>query len=490
MADVYTHTRARSHKWQTTAYEKCTHTHARVRTHVYLHSRVHVHACLSVCWHLVPIALFVFKKEGDLPVIVRAPPSMPAKKASSITSTGSTRASSVLSKFGGKSAGRTSATDSQVEQKREASKRNNILNSSSCPQHVKDKWDEICKLGKGKNQAKGNFTAVLIKDQGQWTDAYWQASVSETHERKTTNTSEWMLKSKALTDHGGGQVGAAAIDEAVAAGIYEERVVFQGKDTFGKPIKLAQIRVKTEKSDQSHTTGLTEKTRVGAVADQDVFKRHLANLHGGGSVQDKQKHLKAITDKPQLPAIEDKPGTLCAKAKAKAVISKIKVLSKKPAGVMSKKPAGCSPAMSVAKKPAACGPSSPAMTEQLKAQHDQEQQAQNDQVNKCLEAALKQLATTEMKARRLQAQAQAAGPGSKIQEVHEPMLASSVTEMSVMQDKLKDVMVQNLDLSFQDKKVDLLEQADKMLQEAKDIMNVLQKSIAPRASAASASSRK
>ena len=200
--------------------------------------------------------------------------------------------------------------------------------------------------------------------------------------------------------------------------------------------------------------------------------------------------MKAITDKPQLPAIEDKPGTLCAKAKAKAVISRIKVLSKKPAGVMSKKPAGCSPAMSVAKKPAACGPSSPAMTEERKAKHDQEQQAQNDQVNKCLETALKHLATTEMKARRLQAQATAAGPGSKIQEVHEPMLASSVTEMSVMQDKLKDVMVQNLDLSFQDKKVDLLDQADKMLQEAKDIMHVLQRSIAPRAPAASASSRK
>ena len=200
--------------------------------------------------------------------------------------------------------------------------------------------------------------------------------------------------------------------------------------------------------------------------------------------------MKAITDKPQLPAIEDKPGTLCAKAKAKAVISKIKVLSKKPAGVMSKKPAGCSPAMSVAKKPAACGPSSPAITEQLKEAHDQEQQAQNDRLNKCLEKALKQLTETEMKARRLQAQAKSAGPGSKIQEVHEPMLASSVTEMSVMQDKLKDVMVQNLDLSFQDKKVDLLDQADKMLQEAKDIMHVLQRSIAPRAPAASASSRK
>ena len=95
---------------------------------------------------------------------------------------------------------------------------------------------------------------------------------TSTRERKPTNTSDWMLKSKAITDHGGGQAGEAAIDEAVAAGIYEERVVFKGKDKFGKPLQISQIRVNSEKSDQMHSTGLTEKARVGAVADQDVFK--------------------------------------------------------------------------------------------------------------------------------------------------------------------------------------------------------------------------
>ena len=97
-------------------------------------------------------------------------------------------------------------------------------------------------------------STVLFKDAGSWTGGYWQASANEKHARKNTNTAEWMLKSKAFQDHGGGQTGETAIDEAVAAGVYEERVIFQGKVKVGKPLCIFQIRVTRGKvrSDAHH----------------------------------------------------------------------------------------------------------------------------------------------------------------------------------------------------------------------------------------------
>ena len=84
---------------------------------------------------------------------------------------------------------------------------------------MKDTWADICKLAKGTNQAKRDFSTVLLKDAGSWIDGYLQASANEKHARRNTNTAEWMLKSKAIQNHGGGQTGETAIDEAVAAGV-------------------------------------------------------------------------------------------------------------------------------------------------------------------------------------------------------------------------------------------------------------------------------
>ena len=91
---------------------------------------------------------------------------------------------------------------------------------------------------------------MFFNDKDSWTNGYWQASAIEMHARKHTNTAEWMLKSNAITEHGGGKTGETAIDEAVAAGLYEECVIYQ-------------IRVKGEKSDTGHSTSLEEKARVG-----------------------------------------------------------------------------------------------------------------------------------------------------------------------------------------------------------------------------------
>ena len=118
---------------------------------------------------------------------------------------------------------------------------------------------------------------MLFNDAGSWTDVYWQSSANEKHARKNTNTAEWMLKSKAIQDRGRGQTGETAIDEAVAAGVYEKRVIFQGKEKCSKPFCISQIRVKGGKSDQMHTTTLEDRVRVSCAATSDDFKQRLSN---------------------------------------------------------------------------------------------------------------------------------------------------------------------------------------------------------------------
>ena len=409
---------------------------------------------------------------------------MPASAKSDGKSAGAaSRIGDAISKFGGKS---TVATTTAAQQKRDASKRFNMLANANTPQHVKDKWEAICKLGKGKNKAKQDFSEVLAKDAGSWTDGYWQANFGEKHSHKNMNTAEWMLKSKAITDHGGGQAGKTAIDEAVAAGIYEERVIFNGKDKLGKPISIAQIRVKGEKSAQVHTTSLEEKVRVGCAATGDDFQRALSSgLCNHAAIDGRSIRTPK---KLGVPAIKDR---------APSVTSQ---MSKRPA---AQKPAAQKPAaMKVIKTvkvkalkrpsahgaPAAMKVSNTGMTEALKKKHDEEHEAQNDQLNKCLEKALSQLGAMEMKARKAQAQAKAAGGGSKLKEVHEQELGRVVSEIAILADRLKDVTILKTSSAFAPNKVDLLENSSKTIQEAKDIISVLTKTIAPKAASAGVSS--
>ena len=433
---------------------------------------------LASCVHLVEL--------------IALAPNMPAKKPAASVKSGHTAASSasasasrigsVMSKFGGgksnRSTAATSATENQAESKRAASKRFNILANASTPQNVKDKWAEIRKLAKGQNKAKQDFTTVLFKDVDGWSDAYWQASANESHSRKTTNTAEWMLRSKAVHDHGGGQAGEAAIDDAVAAGIYEERCVFSGKDKFGKPISIKQIRVTGERSDRAHTAELLEKVRVGTAADADTFKKALTNMAGGVSIKDQPKKQK----QPALAAIEDnKPPSVASGKKPAAATPKAgNVIRTMMKGVSAKRPAAAAPR-------AAKSAAAQTITEEAKKKHDEEQEAQQTQLNKCLENALKQINATEMKARKLQAQAKAAGAGTKLQEVHTQELARCISEIAVAQDRLKEMSVGKDGAAFEDKKVDLLETSSALLQETKDIMSVLTKTVAPKAGTASGS---
>ena len=300
--------------------------------------------CLVHCVHaLMPSQLagilwpsppFAGVRSRDLPLIALTPSSMSASAKSDGKSAGAaSRIGDAISKSGGKS---TVATTTAAQQKRDASKRYMLANADT-PQHVKDKWEAICKLGKGMNKAKEDFSEVLAKDAGSWTDGYWQANFGEKHSHKNMNTAEWMLRSKAVHDHGGGQAGEAAIDDAVAAGIYEERCVFSGKDKFGKPISIKQIRVTGERSDRAHTAELLEKVRVGTAADADTFKKALTNMAGGVSIKDQPKKQK----QPALAAIEDnKPPSVASRKKPAAATPKAgNVIRTMMKGVSAKRPA-------------------------------------------------------------------------------------------------------------------------------------------------------
>ena len=90
----------------------------------------------------------------------------------------------------------------------------------------------------------------------------------------------------------------------------------------------------------------------------------------------------------------------------------------------------------------------------------------------------------EMKARKAQAQAKAAGAGSKLTEVHEQELSRCVSEIVILMERIKDVTVTKTCSAFVPDKVDLLENSSKTMQEAKDIMSVLTKISAPKATSA------
>ena len=97
------------------------------------------------------------------------------------------------------------------------------------------------------------------------------------------------------------------------------------------------------------------------------------------------------------------------------------------------------------------------MTEDKTRKRDQEQEAQNEQLNKCLEKALSQLSAQETKARKVQLNAKRVGAGSKPQEVHEQELGRCVGEIAILIDRLKDVTVTKTSALYVPDKVDLPE---------------------------------
>ena len=226
-----------------------------------------------------------------------------------------------------------------------------------------------------------------------------------------------------------------------------------------------------------HTTTLEEKVRVGCAATSDDFKQRLSNGLFNAAIDGGVNR----TPKARALAIQDKAPSVCSHLSKRPAAAKKPVAMKViKTSMLKKKPS----AHGASAKPAAMKGSNTGVTEDLKKKHDQEQEAQNEQLNKCLEKALSQIGAMEMKARKAQAQAKAAGAGSKLKEVHDQELGRCVSDIVILMDRIKDVTVTKTSSAFVPDKVDLLENSSKTMQEAKDIMSVFTKTFAEKAASA------
>ena len=112
----------------------------------------------------------------------------------------------------------------QTQNKRDASKRKSVL--AKAPEHIRAKWEATCALrgrDRDKNAQKSKFTEVLLRD-AKFQDVYWQTEVTDKYSRKHTDREQWVIRAVANTRCGGGKDGAAAVQDAVDAGVWLSRV--------------------------------------------------------------------------------------------------------------------------------------------------------------------------------------------------------------------------------------------------------------------------
>lgn len=144
------------------------------------------------------------------------------------------------------SSGKPDADGTQAQQAHDASSRNPMPSRHDCSETVKSKWADIQKATKNKHQLNTTFTEILLTDANEWSDAYWQTSLEEYHDIVSGSNNRWILRCKAGLEHGGSEVGARAIDEAIAAGMYQQTEISVGKGPDGKPMRVRMVNVREE----------------------------------------------------------------------------------------------------------------------------------------------------------------------------------------------------------------------------------------------------
>ena len=92
-----------------------------------------------------------------------------------------------------------------------------------------------------------------------------------------TVTGKWMHRTKAIKEHGGKDGGKEALDDMVAAGIYEEKTVM-AKSKEGNTIKLEFVRVVEAETSESKNSGWKEKGRGGADVSALEFDRRAEDM--------------------------------------------------------------------------------------------------------------------------------------------------------------------------------------------------------------------
>lgn len=314
-------------------------------------------------------------------------------------------------------------------------------------------------MGSGqKNKAKAEFTMMLFADKGKWEDSYWEAATEDTHAVTAGSSKTWILRSKAETEHGGGERGKQDIDNAVAAGIYQERTIFQGRDKEGKVISVKQIMLNEQHLHVNHTFSLTEKNRIGGQSSTDQFKEAVA--YGFADIGASQQSDAAAGKVKKKPAAQ-KPQ-----------------LSIKDTGADSEEDDTDASDCTVMKKPtmkeeSANGDSESNLTQQNVTQHNAELMAQNDDLNRCLAAAQTLLQKQEMQNKRILNDANASDAihesKKRLKKMHVEEL-SSLTEGIVQSlEEINDANLTKGDVQHSNLKIDALDRAHDLINESKDV---------------------
>ena len=274
--------------------------------------------------------------------------------------------SSAIALFHGAKRASTDDVDKLDQQKRDASKRNTLLKQA--PTHIRDKWQAICDMNPkdgNKNALKTEFTKKIIDDAGEWQDSYWMVNAREEISTRDREARRWVILAKAIAEHGGGEAGKVAIDDALKAGLYTTRKrgglqeigILESSAYMDTVNSLSKDVKGGGQSSQDH---IVEATR--AVASRVVMKRPAS-----------QMVIDVESESSQPPAPKKKPSASAAHAKAASSASVASAVSK---------------GESIAKRPAA---KSAALSQASLQKHDEDMMIQNKQLNVAVANAHRQL---------------------------------------------------------------------------------------------------
>ena len=372
-------------------------------------------------------------------------------------------AASIFGKVAAKSKasakGRTSGCDtvsnSQIESKRQASRRTAKL--ASAPDHVKRKWAEICSMsGRSgdKNKEKTRFTTFILSDRS-YEDAYWQESFTKTHSKLARREGRWQMREKVDKDHGG----SAAVQRAIDAGLYMSKVTRVEKD--GKIIEVEQVRVRED------------------VDREDMLEEHSKKLRAGKTVGTSEAiatfNEEEEADKEDTEDDEDE--------------DEGKIVWKKPAGAnppqddeyvdneedeedengeaggVLKRPAG------ILKRPAA-EDGAALLTEQNVLAIEDNTEKENANLNSCMGVSMKMLNEFMLKIVEMQARlagVELVGRDKKISEVYKNDIKDIESNAKTTIEQLRHLSVNGRAEVFTDQKVQVLNDAAALINDIKDI---------------------
>lgn len=97
--------------------------------------------------------------------------------------------------------------------------------------------------GQGPAQACPTHNIHAAAFVGPFFDASWQCSVQDTYKWSENNRGTWVIRSEAEPDHGGGQVGAASVQDDNDIGLCEARAFAKMCPKTGRNVTIKQVRV-------------------------------------------------------------------------------------------------------------------------------------------------------------------------------------------------------------------------------------------------------